>query len=306
MKEVVGKTYDLKNAYKQYGVSPLDRETLRIAVWNPVEKRVQFLGLNALPFGAIGSVSAFLRVSMALWYIGIRGLRLCWTSFFDDYTLLSKQHTAHSASLAAEGLFQLLGIQFAQDGKKAVEWGTKVKTLGVVIDLEPGDGHTGYVTLGHTESRIEELTKLLDSFIDSGRMSQKDGERLRGRLQWFECFAYGRVAQQALRTISGIAPCGRTQSGLTSVELKALRFLKERVLTAPPTKVQPTSLQTWIIFSDGACEGELEKEGTVGAVLVSPEGVVCRYFSERVPQQWMEWLLTTAKHPIFELELLPV
>jgi hypothetical protein len=93
---------------------------------------------------------------------------------------------------------------------------------------------------------------------------------------------------------------------LTSIELRALRFLKERVLTAPPTKVQPTSLQTWIIFSDGACEGELEKDGTVGAVLVSPEGVVCRYFSERVPQQWMEWFLTTTKHPIFELELLPV
>ena len=160
MQEVVGKTYDLKNAYKQYGVSPLDRNTLRIAVWNPVAKQVQFLGINALPFGAIGSVSAFLRVSMAIWFIGIRGLRLCWTSFFDDFTLLSKQATANSASLAAEGLFQLLGVQFAQDGKKAVAWGTKVKTLGVMIDLKPGDGHLGYITLGHTESRVEELTKL--------------------------------------------------------------------------------------------------------------------------------------------------
>ena len=86
--------------------------------------------------------------------------------------------------------------------------------------------HAGYVTLGHTESRLEELSKLLDIFINSERMSQKDAERLRGRLQWFECFAYGRVAQQALRTISGIASCGRTQSRLTSVELRALRFLK--------------------------------------------------------------------------------
>ena len=306
MQEVVGKTYDLKNAYKQYGVSPLDRNTLRIAVWNPVAKQVQFLGINALPFGAIGSVSAFLRVSMAIWFIGIRGLRLCWTSFFDDFTLLSKQATANSASLAAEGLFQLLGVQFAQDGKKAVAWGTKVKTLGVMIDLKPGDGHLGYITLGHTESRVEELTKLLDGFIQSGHMSQKDGERLRGRLQWFECFAYGRVAQQALRTISGIASCGRTQSKLTSLETTALRFLRDRVLTAPPTKVQPTSLQTWMIFSDGACEGELTKDGTIGAVLVSPEGVVCRYFSERVPQAWMDWFLSETRHPIFELELLPV
>ena len=59
MEEVVGKTYDLKNAYKQYGVCAEDRETLRLAVWNPEERAVNFLGINALPFGAIGSVSAF-------------------------------------------------------------------------------------------------------------------------------------------------------------------------------------------------------------------------------------------------------
>ena len=53
----------------------------------------------------------------------------------------------------------------------------KSKPLGVVIDLKPGDGHAGYVTLGHTESRLEELSKLLDSFINSERMSRKDAER---------------------------------------------------------------------------------------------------------------------------------
>lgn len=38
MEEVVGKTYDLKNAYKQYGVCAEGRETLRLAVWNPEER----------------------------------------------------------------------------------------------------------------------------------------------------------------------------------------------------------------------------------------------------------------------------
>ena len=91
MEDVQGKTYDLKNAYKQYGVHPADREALRLAVWNPVEQAVNFLGINALPFGAIGSVGAFLRISMAVWFIGVVGLRLCWTSFFDDFTMISKQ-----------------------------------------------------------------------------------------------------------------------------------------------------------------------------------------------------------------------
>ena len=286
MREVVGKTYDLRNAYKQYGIHPSDRDLLRLAVWNPHLGRVQFLGANALPFGAIGSVSAFLRVAMAVWYIGIRGLRLCWTSFFDDYTMLSKRLTSRSAALAAESLFCLLGIDFARDGRKAVEWGTRVKTLGVVLDLKPDCGAEPYVELGHTESRVSELSTFLGQFLTAGSMSQKDAERLRGRLQWFESFAHGRIAQQALRTVSGIAAFGRVQTRLTEREISALRFLKDRVLTAPPTRIQATNLSTWICFSDGACEGEQEKLGTIGAVLVNPVGVIHRYFSEKVPFLW--------------------
>ena len=306
MQEVVGKTYDLRNAYKQYGIHPADRDLLRLAVWNPHLGRVQFLGANALPFGAIGSVSAFLRVAMAVWYIGIRGLRLCWTSFFDDYTMLSKRLTSRSAALAAESLFGLLGIDFARDGKKAVEWGTRVKTLGVVLDLKPDCGPEPYVELGHTESRVSELSTFLEQFLTAGSMSQKDAERLRGRLQWFESFAHGRIAQQALRTVSGIAAVGRMQTQLTEREISALRFLKDRVLKAPPTRIQATNLSTWICFSDGACEGDQEKLGTIGAILVSPAGVVHRYFSERVPESVMKIFLEDSSHPIFELELLPI
>ena len=78
---------------------------------------------------------------MAVWFLGVKGLRLCWTSFFDDYTLLSRRSNSNSASLSAELLFQLLGITFATEGKKAVEWNTKVKTLGVVLDLGSRKGN---------------------------------------------------------------------------------------------------------------------------------------------------------------------
>ena len=45
-------------------------------------------------------------------------------------------------------------------------------------------------------------------------MTPKDAERLRGRLQWFESFAGGRLAQQALRKLSSLASHGRTQKAL--------------------------------------------------------------------------------------------
>ena len=197
-------------------------------------------------------------------------MRLCWTAFFDDYTVLSKQVTARSAEIAAEGLFGLLGIQYAKEGKKAVSWETQVKTLGVVIDLDPPGANGQFVQLGHTEARVQELRALIDNFLEKGCMSQKDAERLRGRLQWFETFAYGRIAHQALRTISGIASSGREKGHLTTLERQALTFLRDRVLQAPPTRVLKSSLESWIVLSDGACEGEGQKTGTIGAVLVDP------------------------------------
>ena len=306
MEGVVGKTYDLKNAYKQYGICAGDRSLLRIAVWNPILKKVQFLGLNALPFGAVGLVSSFLRISMAIWYIGVRGLRLCWTAFFDDYTLLSKHACSNSASVAAESLFKLLGVDFAKEGKKAVPWGTQVCSLGVKLDLATVvDGET-QITIGHTESRVRELSAALESIELSQVMSLKDAEKLRGRLQWFETFAGGRVAQQALRSLSRMASTGRKTEHLTMEEISTIRFLRERVICAPPTRISATSLSTWLVFTDGACEGEVSKLGTIGAVLISPCGVALEFISEQVPSELMDKFLTLSKHPIFELELLPV
>jgi ribonuclease HI len=71
-------------------------------------------------------------------------------------------------------------------------------------------------------------------------------------------------------------------------------------------RIQSTNLRTWLIFSDGACEGEQNKEGTVGAILVNPEGELVQYFAEKVPASLMDKLLSQSSHPIFELELLPV
>ena len=307
--DVVGKTYDLKSAYKQYGVSKFDRDLLRLAVWDPHRQKVCYLGINALPFGAIGSVSSFLRVSMAIWFLGVKGLRLCWTSFFDDYTLLSRKINAKSAEISAECLFQLLGISFAKEGKKAVDWSTRVKTLGVVLDLAPvrdDDIPHRFVTIGHTESRTQELTALIESILERGSLTCKDAERLRGRLQWFETFSHGRVAQQSLKVISGMASAGRQKERLGPREMVALQFLKDRVLSAAPTKVMAANLRTWYIFSDGACEGEETKIGSIGAVLVNATGQAVSFFSEQVPEQWMDMFMAESKHPVFELELLPV
>ena len=114
------------------------------------------------------------------------------------------------------------------------------------------------------------------------------------------------MAQQALLALSKLTATGRQSEKLSDQELAAIRILKERVIMAPPTKIRTTSLDTWYVFSDGACEGETSKEGSIGAVLISPCGIACEFFAEIVPKEWMEAFLSLSQHPIFELELLPI
>ena len=62
------------------------------------------------------------------------------------------------------------------------------------------------------------------------------------------------------------------------VGVGTLNFLKDRVLSAPPAKVLPTNLDTWLAFADGACEGLSTKMGSVGAVLIDSNGNACEFF----------------------------
>ena len=127
------------------------------------------------------------------------------------------------------------------------------------------------------------------------KKSKKEAERLQGRLQWFKSFAGGRVVQQSLLTISKMASTGRKSERLSQAELSALRFLKDRVIGAPPTKIRSTRMATWFVFSDGACEGAIKE--SVGAVLVSPCGIACGFFAETVPKQWMgHSFLSSSQH----------
>ena len=87
---ILGRTYDLKSAYKQFGLSSRDRDLLRIAVNKPGTEKPVLIGLKALPFGAIGSVAGFLRISLAVWWIGVHGLGIAGSAYFDGYSALTR------------------------------------------------------------------------------------------------------------------------------------------------------------------------------------------------------------------------
>ena len=301
--DIVGKTYDLRSAYKQFGVSVETRDLLRLLVWDSDQHKPCVLGINALPFGASGSVSAFLRISMALWYVGTVGLKLCWTVFYDDFTVICKRRLSHGTSIAAEALFDLFGMWYAKEGSKAVEFGEQVKTLGLLVEL--GNVRKGF-TIGHTQERREELRAALTEVLETKKLEPKQAERLRGRMQWFEGYAFGRVAQHSLRTLGEIALKKQKVIELAPHELTAIDFLARRVSEAETLKLSPVSLDTLLVFTDGACEGESDRFGSIGGVIVDKAGRCHQHFSYEVPTDFMRVALSESSNPIYELELLPI
>ena len=76
-------------------------------------------------------------------------------------------------------------------------------------------------------------------------------------------------------------------------------------MLADPVAISERCHKSWLIFTDGTCEGE-DWKGSVGGVLIGLKGHLVSFFSGVVPEPLRNVLLRDSENPIFELELLPV
>ena len=296
-----GRTYDLKAAYKQFPVALQDRDFLRMYVNQPGVAEPTAVGLNALPFGAIGSVAAFLRVSTSVWMLGVIALKVIWTLFFDDYSVVTKTSLQRNVAFAVQSLFELLGLTYATEGKKAPDFAPTFNMLGLVVDM------TGFkdkvIKIGHTSKRIQELVESLDTVAAANLFCPKEAERLRGRMNFFEGYAFGRGPAQAVKLLDRQARAGLLRTSLTHEATRAIKVLKERLVSAIPLEINLKSCDSWFLFTDGAFENGV---GSVGAVYFGPNGNALGSFGSKVPNSFMRQVLSYSSNPIYELEILPV
>ena len=102
-----------------------------------------------------------------------------------------------------------------------------------------------------------------------------------------------------------LASCGKRKMDLGAGDLTALTFLCDRVLTAPPLVITPSCLLSWVVFTDGACEGaEGQKKGGIGGVLSERQGRVEAFFGGEVPDGIMSSFLAKSRNRIYELPVL--
>ena len=303
MPKLTGRTYDLKSAYKQFGVDAWHADRLKIAVKRP-SGGVGFFSAVALPFGATGSVSSFLRVSASLTFIGVVALQILWTNFFDDYTCVCADGEEDNVSFYIESLFRLLGIWFADSGPKAAPFGPVFKSLGLLFDLGPLC--TGSFSLKHTDARKEELSNTIEQLVRRKRCSPKDLERLHGRLIWFSAFIFGRMINQLVKQISVLSLKKDKTVVFDDDFMAVLNDLLSSIASAKPVTVTRNLCSTWYVFTDGAYEPGTDVPASIGGVLVSPHGALVQCFGEAVPQALVDLLLKFSDHPIYEVEVLPV
>ena len=206
--------------------------------------------------------------------------------------------------MSAEALFDLWGLKFAKDGKKAVDFSATVKSLGLLNGLDTI--LEGRIRIMHTPERKAELEEALKGILEEGELTCKHLEQLRGRMTWFEGFVWGRQANSAIRALrlpfiseSGVTVRKLSQAMFCSVLwISLLKGCEEVALLKLRPRFRSAGSSSQMALAD--------KQGSVGSVLVDPSGRCTRYFSELEPDGFMRALCAESKNPIYELEVLPV
>ena len=149
------------------------------------------------------------------------------------------------------------------------------KMLGLSVDLS--DSRAKAVGIGHTDERREELKQKIDEILAAGQMDHKEAERLRGRMVFFEGFAFGRVANAAVKNLGRFCSEKEGKKKLDESMRYSLLALRDRVLSGPPLRIGVPLTHTWLIFTDGACNPEL-RQGSVGGLIIDPWGNCQSFF----------------------------
>ena len=197
------RTFDLASAYRQVALSNGGQLFACIRVFNPEKKRLQFFRSKVLPFGAVRSVHAFLRLARAMWWIGVVGCRLMWTFFYDDLFRLAAPRLFQSTEMTISALFKLLGWIFAEEGEKCVPFSEVCDALGVSFNLTLSD--KGLASVCNTQARVEELCCDWQRILEEGSLGSKQAQRLRGRMQFAEAQLFGRTGRRCLHVLTAFA-----------------------------------------------------------------------------------------------------
>ena len=306
--KLLGKTYDMKKAYRQIAIRAEHLDLAWIVVWDPVSKKPAVFRMVAMPFGATASVGAFLRLSQAIKAIGIAGGGLVWSSFYDDYVCICREGTEVQTDRMVRLIFKSLGWQLSTDEEKDRPFSNVFQALGVEFDLR-GVPH-GKLLVGNTSSKKEELNDRIGAVLEDDSLDPHVAESLRSRLLFADAQLYGRFSKMALQRIGSVGQSRHTESPLRWEVKQSLEWFRELILSSPPRVITCEHRDVFFLFLDGACSAHDPCDAwsgtSVGAVLVDSRGKILRFFGHVIDQAMVDtWGSPNQTQHVFEAEVLP-
>ena len=272
-------------------------------IYSPTQGKPLIFKQRVLPFGSIASVTGFIRSGLGLWSVSVRLLALVWSMYFDDFLHLTQGSSARRAELVIGVFFRLLGWEVSAD--KLCPYDSCCKVLGVMFDLR--QAHLGTIFVRNTEKRRTELSGALRSILKAGRLSPKESERLRGRLQFSAGQLFGRRAKSSLHSL---ARHSRQQVYALSHEVaEACAQLLEMLEDGPEREISSALGDVVHVFVDASFEPNGAFCG-IGGIAYCGTGHVLRWFGCRidppVTNELLEWDGESKETIIFELECMAV
>eukprot|EP00435_Cladocopium_sp_Y103_P061042 s605_g22.t1 len=274
---VLGKTFDLKSAYRQLGIHPDSLSFSYIVCFDPVARRPAIFQMLAVPFGGSRSVYSFLRIVRVIWWMACKCLSVMWTNFYDDFVTFSWSDDAPRTSTSIELFFDLLGWQFAREGDKAQAFGPNFGALGIQIDISSFE--LGYVEFSNTEKRKPELYDLVSHVLDSGELRHSDALKLRGRLQFADGQLFGRIGKLCLKEITSHA-FQADSSKIGSRLRNLLKMFAHYLQEGAPRRICGVTSECFYIFTDACYEPDRpEWVCGLGGIIYDSTGKAIQAFS---------------------------
>lgn len=308
-KSLVGRTLDLKAAYRQLLSAEGTGWANNVVVWNPDKGRPEYFVAHSLLFGTTASVVAFCRYSRAIWAIGATLLDLLWGNYIDDFPGLDLQVAAGDAERASKGLLGVLGWSWAQAPDKDKPAAPAFGMLGVVTDLTLAAEDC--IVVRNTEKRRDELVAEIREIRKDGKLQPSRAAALLGRAQFAETQLFGRWGALVLAPVRDIAHGRRQGSPIDRDVAAALGHLAGLLMVAAPRRLRCRGAKPpLLLFTDGSCEPDGHGSGLVGrigAILQDPHTGLEVFMSEAVPAELMaSWEAGGSKQLIAQVETLAV
>ena len=299
--DLEGRTFDMEAAYRQLAILPSERSKAVICVYDPGLNKVRGFTMATMPFGAISSVYSFLRTAAAINNVGCSLLGLPMSSYFDDFTVVTRSELSKSANLAVTTLFDVLGLNLSTSERKNIDFAKVFNALGVSFDLhkEVGD----FFRIRNTDQRICELLGRIDEVLAANKISGKEAKSLRSRLSFASAQIYGRTTASVLKDL------GKYEGSKHRVKLNGntrllLRIMRGHLESGMARQVSFGKADVVHIFTDGSLEGDADSglSAGLGAVLVDQHGKCIKAFSYEPTQDDVQ----VVGGKIHQLEILPV